>query len=108
MYVCKCTYGLPQPPAPLVQVSDESADRGSTEAGKPLQNKKYKSTLSGSSKAGAKITDTRVQPRTHSLSEEPVLDENKMKAILKGFGEYPEKYRLATQHCGLIFNDMDS
>ena len=31
--------------------------------------------------------------RSTQISEEPALDEKRMRNILKGFGEYPEKYR---------------
>ena len=78
-----------------MRVSEESSDVTSSKAGKVLPTKKYKSSVATSSKTVAGGRSTTAQSKTMSLSEEPVLDLKKMKAILQGFGEYPEKYRLA-------------
>ena len=47
---------------------------------------------------GGPRPDHSATTRSAQVSEEPALDEKRMRNILKGFGEYPEKYR-----CVLLF-----
>lgn len=56
---------------------------------------KKKSTTGCSKAAGGGSREGHSLPsgRSAQIIEEPALDEKRMKNILKGFGEYPEKYR---------------
>ena len=101
-----CLFLVPQPPAPLVRMmNDEEESNTSKRSGKQTISKLQDGPTQSSRRGHDRRTTSLVPGKSGSSSREPdvkgeesgsdrlVLDTGKLHSILRGYGEYPSKYR---------------